>query len=195
MQAHLSRVEGLLMTAIAAVNRDEAELHAALEALPAPIYTTDASGLVTFFNTACIAFAGRRPEVGKDRWCVTWKLYTDDGEFLPHDQCPMALALASGRPIRGVTAVAERPEGGRVTFVPFPTPLLDADGNMVGAVNLLLDVTEFRQIADLRSQAQRARRLARGVSDPMTIEALSTMADDYDAKAADLEARISLTLS
>ena len=195
MQAHLSRVEGLLMTALAAADRDEAELHAALEALPAPIYATDASGLVTFFNTACIAFAGRRPEVGKDRWCVTWKLYTDGGEFLPHDRCPMALALATGRPIRGVTAVAERPGGDRVTFLPFPTPILDARGHMLGAVNLLLDVTDFRQIADLRSQAQRARRLASGVSDPMTIDALTTMADDYDAKAADLEAEISLTLS
>ena len=44
------------------------------------------------------------------------------GEFLPHDQCPMATALKEGRPIRGLTAVAKRPDGTRVVFMPYPTP-------------------------------------------------------------------------
>ncbi|HYC68840.1 PAS domain-containing protein [Brevundimonas sp.] len=171
-----------------------AELHATLEALPAPIYTTDASGVVTFFNAACIAFSGRQPEVGKDKWCVTWKLYTESGEFLPHDECPMAVALAAARPVRGVTAVAERPDGVRVTFVPLPTPILDGSGQLIGAANLLLDITEVRQIADLRSQAQRARRLLAGLSDPVSINALTSMSEDYEAKARDLEATMSLAL-
>lgn len=191
MHAFLSKTEDVLRTALTAAERGEAELHSALEALPAPIYMTDASGVVTFFNTACIAFTGRRPEVGKDRWCVTWKLYTEDGEFLPHEKCPMAVALVSGTPVRGVTAVAERPDGGRIAFSPFPTPILDSAGTMIGAVNLLLDVTDIRQIADLRSQAQRAARLARGVNDPLTIGALNTMADEYELKAVELERKLS----
>ncbi|MFC7380541.1 PAS domain S-box protein [Brevundimonas sp. GCM10030266] len=186
-----SQTEDLLRTALTEAERGEAELHSALEALPAPIYMTDPSGVVTFFNTACIAFTGRRPEVGKDRWCVTWKLYTEDGEFLPHDKCPMAVALTSGRSVRGITAIAERPDGSRVAFTPFPTPLLDSAGTMIGAVNLLLDVTDIRQIAELRSQARRAARLARGVNDPLTLGALNTMADEYEFKAAQLERKLS----
>lgn len=190
MSTLAARTEALLHATLKVLEQEgEAALHEALEKLPAPIYTTDRDGVVTFFNTACIGFTGRRPEVGKDRWCVTWKLYTEAGAFLPHDKCPMAVALSSGRPIRGVRAVAERPDGVRVIFQPFPTPIVDADGVMTGAVNLLLDVTELRQAADLRSQAKRARRLARGANDPTTIGALESMAEEYDAKAAALESR------
>lgn len=195
MHPFLSKAEDLLRAALTAGDRGEAELQAALEALPAPIYMTDPSGLMTFFNTACIAFAGRRPEVGRDRWCVTWKLYSGNGEPLPHAKCPMALALASGRPIRGVTAVAERPEGDRVTFTPFPTPILDGAGKMIGAVNLLLDRTDIRQIAELRSQARRAERLARGGSDPLTIDALTSMANEYELKASELERELSVSFA
>ncbi len=50
-------------------------LRAALDELPAAIYVTDAEGVITYFNPACIDFTGRRPEVGQDRWCVTWRLW------------------------------------------------------------------------------------------------------------------------
>jgi hypothetical protein len=63
-------------------------------------------------------FAGRTPAVGRDRWCVTWKPYTDEGEFLPHDECPMAVAIKTKFAVRGVTAVAERPDGTRVNSGP-----------------------------------------------------------------------------
>jgi two-component sensor histidine kinase len=76
---------------------------------------------------------------------VTWKLYWPDGTPLPHDQCPMAIALKEGRPVRGAEAVAERPDGTRVPFIPYPTPLRDADGNVVGAINMLVDVSERKQ--------------------------------------------------
>jgi PAS domain-containing protein len=188
MHALLAESDEMLLSALRLADQGEATLHEALESLPAPIYTTDTDGFVTFFNTACVGFAGRRPSVGKDRWCVTWKLYTEAGEFLPHDQCPMAMAIASRDPIRGVCAVAERPDGTRVTFTPFPTPMLDKDGVLIGAINLLLDLTEIRQIAELQSQAQRCRRLMSGVTDSFTIEALRTFAEECETKAAELEA-------
>jgi two-component sensor histidine kinase len=57
----------------------------------------------------------------------------------------MALALREGRPIRGTEAVAERPDGTRVPFIPHPTPLRDDAGNVVGAINMLVDVSERKQ--------------------------------------------------
>ena len=60
--------------ALGAARKGEAVLHALLNDLPAPIYLTDADGWVTFFNRACIDFAGRTPIPGKDRWCVTWRM-------------------------------------------------------------------------------------------------------------------------
>jgi PAS domain S-box-containing protein len=123
----------------------ERQLQELLAAIPAAIYTTDINGKITYFNEAAVALAGRRPTIGADEWCVTWRLYLPDGTPLPHDECPMAVALKEGRQIRNVEAVAERPDGTRVPFIPYPTPLRDADGNIVGAINMLVDISERRQ--------------------------------------------------
>jgi PAS domain S-box-containing protein len=123
----------------------ERQLTDLLAAIPAAIYTTDAHGRITYFNEKAVELAGRTPTLGTDEWCVTWKLYWPDGTPLPHDQCPMAIALKEGRPIRNAEAIAERPDGTRVPFIPYPTPLRDGKGNIVGAVNMLVDVSERKQ--------------------------------------------------
>src|SRR3954463_12896229 len=116
-----------------------------LDEFPAPIYLTDSDGTLTYFNHACVKFAGRTPRLGADKWCVTWKLYRTNGEYLPHDACPMAVAIRERRCIRGAEAIAERPDGTFIDFIPHPTPLFNDEGNLVGAVNLLLDVTAQRR--------------------------------------------------
>jgi PAS domain S-box-containing protein len=116
-----------------------------VDALPAAVYTTDATGKITYFNEAAVALWGCRPELGKSEWCGSWKIYWPDGQPLPHDQCPMAMALREGRPIRGIDAVAERPDGTRVPFMPYPTPIHDPGGKLIGAVNLLIDMTEWKR--------------------------------------------------
>ena len=169
-----------------AVQKGEDDLLSALDQLPAAIYVTDPDGLITYYNPPCIDFAGRVPTVGRDRWCVTWKLYTDDGAFLPHDQCPMAVAILEKRSVRGVTAVAERPDGSRVNFMPYPTPIFDNEGKLLGAVNILVDVSDSRQAEFLRSQARRCRRLAISVCDQQTADTLELMAAEYEQKANEL---------
>jgi PAS domain S-box-containing protein len=121
-----------------------------LEALPVAVYITDAEGRITFYNQAAAELWGHRPEIGSAQWCGSWKLYWPDGRPLPHDECPMAVTLKEGRPVRGVEAIAERPDGTRVRFLPFPTPLREAGGRVIGAINLLMDVTD-RYRADLES--------------------------------------------
>ena len=123
----------------------EKRLQDLLAAIPAAIYTTDAQGKVTYFNQAAVDLAGRTPVLGSDEWCVTGKLYLPDGTFLPHDECPMAVSLREGRPVRGVEAVAERPDGTRVPFIPYPTPLRDANGNIVGGINMLVDISQRKE--------------------------------------------------
>lgn len=139
VQADLER---LVADQSRALDEREQHLRDLLEALPAAIYLTDAEGRITFYNQAAVALAGRRPEVGQDRWCVAWRLYQPDGTPLPHERCLMAVALKENRPVRGVAAVAERPDGTRIAILPFPTPLRDAAGALVGGVNLLLDMSQ-----------------------------------------------------
>jgi PAS domain S-box-containing protein len=116
-----------------------------IDALPAAIYTTDATGRLTSFNPAAVEFSGRVPELGTDQWCVSWKLFHPDGTPMPHDRCPMAIAIKEGRAVRGAEAIAERPDGKRLWFEPFPTPLRDADGVVVGGINMLVDITERKR--------------------------------------------------
>jgi PAS domain S-box-containing protein len=116
-----------------------------VDALPAAVYTTDAAGRITYFSAAAAALWGCRPRLNSDLWCGSWRLYHLDGTPMPHHTCPMALALKEQRAVRGQQAVAERPDGTRVTFMAFPTPLYDASGAFAGAVNMLLDMTEYRR--------------------------------------------------
>ncbi|HZW06578.1 MAG TPA: PAS domain S-box protein, partial [Phycisphaerales bacterium] len=129
----------------AALRASERRARQIIDAVPAAVYTTDAQGRVTSFNPAAVVFSGRTPELGTDRWCVTWRLYYPDGTRMPHDQCPMAMALR-GEPVpAGVEAMAERPDGSRLWFQPFPTVLRDAEGRVTGAVNMLVDITARKQ--------------------------------------------------
>jgi PAS domain-containing protein len=136
--------EILRVTARALRMRDTALL-AAIDDLPVSVYAIDLKGFLTYYNPHCVFFAGRKPLLGRDRWCVSWKLYTEDGARLPHDQCPMAVVLQENAPIRGVRAVIERPNGSRTTFMPLPTPFYHDDGRLLGAVNMLVDLTEDLQ--------------------------------------------------
>ena len=116
-----------------------------MNALPAAIYITDAEGRITYFNEAAAALWGYRPELGKSEWCGSWKLFWPDGQALPHAQCPMAIAVKEGRAVRHMEAVAERPDGTRIPFIPYPTPIYNAAGTLIGAVNMLVDITERKQ--------------------------------------------------
>jgi PAS domain S-box-containing protein len=132
-----------------------------LDALPGAVYITDAEGRLTYFNQAAVEFSGRVPELGSDQWCVSWKLYYPDGRPMPHEECPMAIAIKEGRPVRGVEAIAERPDGTRIWFVPYPTPLRDTAGRVVGGINMLMDITERRRAEEaLRQVAEFQAKLA-----------------------------------
>jgi two-component sensor histidine kinase len=64
----------------------------------------------------------------------------------------MAVALKENRPVRGAEAIAERPDGTQRWFAPYPTPLRDSEGQLTGAINMLVDITE-------RKEAERRQKL------------------------------------
>jgi PAS domain S-box-containing protein len=126
-----------------------------LQALPVAVYTTDAEGRITFYNDAAAELWGQRPELGTAQWCGSWRIYWPDGTPLPHDECPMAITLREQREVRGVEAVAERPDGTRVPFMPYPTLLRDENGQVTGAINLLIDISgsKLAQLESMRLAA------------------------------------------
>ena len=142
-----------------------------LDALPVAVYTTDAAGRITYYNEAAVTLWGHRPMLGSSEWCGSWKLYWPDGTPMPHDQCPMAVALKEDRAVRGLEAACERPDGTRVPFIPYPAPLHDESGQLIGAVNMLVDITERKRTEE--QQALLVRELHHRVKNTLaTVQAI-----------------------
>ena len=126
--------------------------HRLFDVLPLALYMTDAEGRITYYNQAAAEFWGRRPELNKERWCGSLRLFHPSGIPLPHEDSPLAISVKYGMALRGVDAIAERPDGTRVPFTALPTPLRDSEGRVTGAVNLLIDISE-RKRAEERQRA------------------------------------------
>lgn len=182
-KANPGSAEELVGTAAAMLREDGPRKLTHFDLFPAPVYATDGHGTLTYFNVASIEFAGRTPAIGNDHWCVSWKLQSDDGTPIRHDECPMAVAVREGRPVRGIEAYAERPDGARTRFRPFPTPAINADGRLIGAVNLLVPVDGDAE-RKLLATAAKCRNLAQWVSDNQASETLKHMADECEGQAA-----------
>jgi PAS domain S-box-containing protein len=122
-----------------------------LEALPVAAYTADASGLITSFNRAAAVLVGRSPDIGRDRWCITWRMYWQDGRPKRREDCPTALALKENRVVRDIDAIGERPDGSRFPFLAHAAPLRTLCGNAGGAVTVLVDLTNRGTVSPSRN--------------------------------------------
>jgi PAS domain S-box-containing protein len=129
----------------------------ALQDLPSAIYICDAQGRIRFYNQAAVKLWGRSPMVGRDLWCGSFRIYRPDGTELPLDECPMAITLKEGRPVRDVEIIVERPDGLRRNILPYPSPIYDASGRIVGAINMFVDVTDRKQEREARKAAEIAQ--------------------------------------
>ena len=135
------------------IRYNDARYRDLVHALPAAVYTCDREGHITLYNQVAAALWGSEPEVGKDLWYGSWKLYRPDDSPLPLDECPMAVTLREGRAVRGEEIVIQRPDGMKRHMLPHCEPIRNIKGATVGSLNMLIDITEHKQaeraIADL----------------------------------------------
>jgi len=130
------------------------EFRRLLDRLPAGAYTCDPAGLITYFNAHAAKLWGRAPKLNDpiDRFCGSFKLFLADGTPISHDQCWMGRALETGDSFNGEEIIVERPDGTRVTALAHANPIRDESGRLVGAVNVLVDISD-------RKRAEEAQRL------------------------------------
>jgi PAS domain S-box-containing protein len=124
--------------------------------LPAAVYTTDPDGVIKLFNEPAANLWGRRPEVGVELWCGSLRIYHPDGRAMAIDECPMAITLRTGVSVQGQEIVVERPDGTRRWVLPHPELLRNETGKVVGAVNMLVDITARKKAEEQIQELNRS---------------------------------------
>ena len=140
---------------------DQKELARLLDALPTAAYVCDAEGLITHFNRAAADIWGREPKLNDPghRFCGSFKLYALDGSPIAPERSWIALALKK-LPYRSHEVVVERPNGSRATVLAHTNPLTDERGKVIGAVNILIDITRRKIVEEALFEALRSRGIA-----------------------------------
>lgn len=190
------------LTLVTDVPENESYYPQFIGALPAAIYTCDAQGYIQFYNSAAVTLWGREPQIGIDVWCGSWKIYQTDGSPLPLDDCPMAVTLKEGKPVRGVEIIVERPDGVKVNVLPHPDPIFDKAGRLIGAVNMLVDITEHKRTKETNNLLKRyneqleqfAYAASHDMQEPLRkIHTFSSMLMDRNADQLDESGKIYLS--
>jgi PAS domain S-box-containing protein len=149
-----------------ALQRNEAEFRRLLEGLPAAAYTCNAEGLITYFNQRAVEMWGRTPKLNdpEDRFCGSFKLSLPDGTPIRHNQCWMALALDEDKKYNGYEMMIECPDGSRLSVLAHANPIHDLSGRVIGAVNVLVDISDRKRAETEREEMLLKEREARAAA-------------------------------
>lgn len=127
---------------VKASDAGEEFIHQFLETMSMAVYTCDAKGFIKLYNSAAIELWGREPVSNKDLWCGSWKIFRPDGSPLPLDECPMAIVLRGGTVNDNEEIVIQRRDGTARNVIPYPRAIVNREGELIGAINMLMDITE-----------------------------------------------------
>lgn len=113
-----------------------------LAALSVPAYMTDAENRLTFYNDAAAELWRARPPHGAPLSSGFMRLFSADGVQLAPDEWPTARLLQGGTIEPGIQLYAQRRDGSRFSAVPHPSLVRGGGGEVLGTVNLLIDVCQ-----------------------------------------------------
>ncbi len=140
---------------------NEYDIHQLVDSLPVAYYTCDKNGYITYFNKSCVDLWGRAPEIGNERWNGAWKIYGTDGAPLSLEDTSLGRTLKERKPVAGNPFIIERPDGSRRVTLPHPKLLFDENGTVIGAYNILVDITEQKNTEyQLRESEERFKMIA-----------------------------------
>ncbi len=112
-----------------------------VKGLPAAVSSCDASERINFYNDAAVKIWGRVPEIGKDNWCGSCKMFKPDGSPLPPEDSPVAKVFKNGQAM-GEEIIIERSDGTRSNVQVYPQPEFGLLGEITGVIVMCVDITE-----------------------------------------------------
>ncbi|MFN2623443.1 MAG: PAS domain S-box protein [Chthoniobacterales bacterium] len=134
------------------------------ELVPAAVYSTDADGVIQEFNHRAAELWGRKPGP-QEKFCGSFRIFYPDGKPMPHEQCPMARVLRGEEMSADELEILVVQEGGaRRSVVVGPRAVRNQQGEIVGAINCMHDITARKGIEEaLRASEERFRTVADNV--------------------------------
>lgn len=130
------------------------------ECLPVACYACDSSGTITDYNRRAVELWGREPQA-TDRFTGAYRVLDAHGDLLAPEFSATSLLLKFGLSQLNKELVIERPDGKRLAVLSNVAKVLDEQGNAIGALDVLQDITERRWLEDARRVGERVSASAR----------------------------------
>ena len=129
------------------LRQSEERFRQLVEVMPVAVYLCDMSGRIQSYNRRAVELWGREPTAGATahRYCGSLRLYSPDGQWVPHEESKMAVVLTTGYEARDLEVMIERPDGSRITVLVNIVPLRDGEGELIGAMNCFQDISERKR--------------------------------------------------
>jgi signal transduction histidine kinase/putative methionine-R-sulfoxide reductase with GAF domain len=147
-QLERDRAQSDLERSMRALDEERRRLRAVLESLPVGVFIADAKGKIVDFNAQVEMIWGGKPpgaetprdyEVYKGWWAET-------GKRLKPEDWALFRAVSRGETSIGEIIDIQRFNGAGGTILNSSAPILDQNGNIIGAVVVIQDITRIREL-------------------------------------------------
>ncbi|HYG34319.1 MAG TPA: ATP-binding protein, partial [Clostridia bacterium] len=122
------------------------------------VYMCDSTGAITFYNERAETLWGRspKPEDSAIQYCGCLQARVESGDSVKQEELPLVLTCREGKSFRNLSGVIERPDKSRVDVLVSIDPVRSREGQVIGAISVLTDVSE-RESARKALQNQNRR--------------------------------------
>jgi PAS domain S-box-containing protein len=145
------------------VREQEALLRTILEALPVGVWVLDKDANITYANPTARRIWGAPPLLHPSEW-GTFKAWWPDRRPLVREESPVRKMLRDGVPQLNLEWDIETFDGQRKSILSANVPLRDAEGAIMGAVSINVDVTEHKQAEAALRETDARLKLAQGAA-------------------------------